>query len=80
MKEQVRQLLLLSLLATLVSSCATHNGYISPCIFNPEEDYKDLAGIIGKAQCFSGAAIIEQPVTKAIKNVPPPSRYPVVAV
>ena len=82
MRQQVRRLLLLSLLATLVSSCAnwTHYEYVSPCIFNPEEDYKDLAGIIGKAQCFSGDAIIEQPVTKAIKNVPQPSRYPVVAV
>ena len=82
MRQRVRQLLLLSLLATLVSSCAnwTHYEYVSPCIFNPEEDYKDLAGIIGKAQCFSGDAIIEQPVTKAIKNVPQPSRYPVVAV
>ena len=78
----MRQLLLLSLLATLVSSCAnwTHYEYVSPCIFNPDEDYKDLVTIIGKAQCFSGDAIIEQPVTKAIQNVPQPSRYPVVAV
>ena len=82
MRQQVRQLLLLSLLATLVSSCAnwTHYEYVSPCIFNPDEDYKDLATIVGKAQCFSGDAIIEQPVTKAIQNVPQPSRYPVVAV
>tara|TARA_B100000073_G_C23699019_1_gene559510 strand:- start:621 stop:1430 length:810 start_codon:yes stop_codon:yes gene_type:complete len=66
----------------LVSSCAnwTHYEYVSPCIFNPEEDYKDVVTIIGKAQCFSGDAIIEQPVTKAIQNVPQPSRYPVVAV
>ena len=82
MRQQVRRLLLLSLLATLVSSCAnwTHYEYVSPCIFNPDEDYKDLATIVGKAQCFSGDAIIEEPVTKAIQNVPQPSRYPVVAV
>ena len=67
----MRQLLSLSLLATLVSSCAnwTHVEYVSPCIFNPDEDYKDLVTIIGKAQCFSGDAVIEQPVTKAIQNV-----------
>ena len=78
----MRQLLLLSLLATLVSSCAnwTHVEYVSPCIFNPDEDYKDLATIIGKAKCFSGDAVIEEPVTKAIQNLPTPSRYPVVAV
>lgn len=78
----MRQLLLLSLLATLVSSCAnwTHVEYVSPCIFNPDEDYKDLVTIIGKAQCFSGDAVIEQPVTKAIQTLPAPSRYPVVAV
>ena len=82
MRQRVRQLLLLSLLAILVSSCAnwTHYEYVSPCIFNPEEDYKDLATVVGKAQCFSGDAIINEPVTKAIQNVPQPSRYPVVAV
>ena len=78
----MRQLLLLSLLATLVSSCAnwTHVEYVSPCIFNPEEDYKDLATVIGKAKCFSGDAVIEQPVTKAITELPLPARTPVVAV
>ena len=82
MRQQVRQLLLLSLLAILVSSCAnwTHYSYVSPCITNPDGDYKDLVTIVGKAQCFSGDAIINQPVTKAIQNVPQPSRYPVVAV
>lgn len=82
MKEQVRQLLLLSLLAILVSSCAnwTHYEYVSPCMTNPDSDYKDLSTIIGKAQCFSGDAIINEPVTEAIQNVPQPSRYPVVAV
>ena len=82
MRAQVRQPLLLFLSAILVSSCAnwTHYEYVSPCIFNPEEDYKDLASIVGKAQCFSGDAIINEPVTEAIQNVPQPSRYPVVAV
>ena len=80
MKEQVRQLLLLSLLGTLVSSCATHNGYISPCIFNPEEDYKDLQTVISKATCFSGAAVLEKPVTKDITTLPLPARTPVVAI
>ena len=82
MRQQVRQLLLLSLLATLVSSCAnwTHYEYVSPCMTNPDSDYKDLSTIIGKAQCFSGDAIINEPVTEAIQNVPQPSRYPVVAV
>ena len=80
MKELVRQLLLLSLLGTLVSSCATHNGYISPCIFNPEEDYKDLVTVIGKAKCFSGEAVLEKPVTKEIQELPLPARTPVVAI
>ena len=82
MRQQVRQLLLLSLLATLVSSCAnwTHVEYVSPCIFNPDEDYKDLVTVIGKAKCFSGDAVIEQPVTKAITELPLPARTPVVAV
>ena len=78
----MRQLLLLSLLATLVSSCAnwTHVEYVSPCVFNPDEDYKDLVTVIGKAKCFSGDAVIEQPVTKAITELPLPARTPVVAV
>lgn len=80
MKEQVRQLLLLSLLGTLVSSCATHNGYISPCIFNPEEDYKDLQTVVSKATCFSGDAVLEKPVTKEIQELPLPARTPVVAI
>ena len=82
MRQRVRQLLLLSLLAILVSSCAnwTHYEYVSPCMTNPDSDYKDLSTIIGKAQCFSGEAIINEPVTEAIQNVPQPSRYPVVAV
>lgn len=75
---------LLYLLATsvLLASCAnwTHVEYVAPCIFNPEEDYKDLATIIGKAQCFSKDAIINEPVTQAIKEVPVAKVQPVVAV
>ncbi len=82
MRQQVRQLLLLSLLATLVSSCAnwTHYEYVSPCMTNPDNDYKYLATIVGKAKCFSGDAILEKPVTKAIQNLPMPARTPVVAI
>jgi curli production assembly/transport component CsgG len=76
----VRQLLLLSLLGTLVSSCATHSGYISPCMTNPDGDYKDLVTIIRKAECFSGSAILEKPVTKEIQELPLPARTPVVAI
>ena len=80
MRQLVRQLLLLSLLGTLVSSCATHSGYISPCMTNPDGDYKDLVTIIRKAECFSGSAILEKPVTKEIQELPLPARTPVVAI
>jgi curli production assembly/transport component CsgG len=53
---------------------------VSPCIFNPEEDYKDLVTVVGKAKCFSGDAVVEQAVTKDIQTLPMPHRYPVVAV
>mgnify|MGYP003310034013 CR=1 FL=1 len=85
MRQQVKQLKSLFQSATLVfllASCAnwTHIEYISPCVTNPDGDYKDLTTIIGKAECFSGDAIIEKPVTKAITDLPLPARYPVVAV
>jgi len=64
----------------LLASCATHSGYISPCITNPDGDYKDLVTIIGKAQCFSGNSVIEKPVTKRIQSMPSPARTPVVAI
>jgi curli production assembly/transport component CsgG len=76
----VKQLLLLSLLATLVSSCASHRSYVSPCLSNPEGDYEYLVDIVQKAQCFSGDAILEKPVTKNIQNLPLPARTPVVAI
>ena len=53
---------------------------MSPCVFNPDEDYKDIVTIIGKARCFSGDAVVEQAVTKDIQTLPMPHRYPVVAV
>ena len=85
MRLQVKQLKSLFQSATsvfLLASCAnwTHVEYVSPCMTNPDGDYKDLVTIIGKAECFSGDAVIEQPVTKEIQNLPLPSRYPVVAV
>ena len=80
--RQLQSLFLLVTSVFLLASCAnwTHYEYVSPCIFNPEEDYKDVVTVIGKAQCFSGDAVVEKPVTEAIQNIPMPSRYPVVAV
>jgi len=80
MRLQVKQPLLLFLSAILVSSCATHWKYTSPCLTNPDADYKDLVTIVGKAKCFSGDSIIEKPITKAITVVPTPARVPVVAI
>ena len=80
MRLQVKQPLLLFLSAILVSSCATHWKYTSPCLTNPDVDYKDLVTIVGKAKCFSGDSIIEKPITKAITVVPTPARVPVVAI
>jgi len=80
--KQLKSLFQSATLVFLLASCAnwTHVEYVSPCIFNPEEDYKDLVTVIGKAKCFSGDAVIEQPVTKAITELPLPARTPVVAV
>ena len=80
MKQLAKQLLLLSLLATLVSSCATHREYISPCLTNPDNDYKDAVTIIGKAQCFSKNAFINEPVTDEIRLIPLAKTKPIVAV
>ena len=81
----MRQLRLLFLLATsvfLLGSCAgwTHYTYVSPCVTNPDGDYKDVVTIIGKAQCFSKDAVVNDVVTDELKLVPLPKRYPVVAV
>jgi curli production assembly/transport component CsgG len=80
MRQQVKRLLLLSLSAILVSNCASHRTYISPCLSNPEGDYEYLVDMVQKAQCFSGDAILEKPVTKAIQSLPLPARTPVVAI
>jgi curli production assembly/transport component CsgG len=80
MRQQVKRLLLLSLSAILVSNCASHRTYISPCLSNPEGDYEYLVDMVQKAQCFSGDAILEKPVTKAIQGLPLPARTPVVAI
>ena len=79
----MRQLRLLFLSATsvfLLASCATHWQYVSPCLTNPDGDYKDVVTIVGKAECFSGDAVIEETVTEAIKNIPLAARKPSVAV
>ena len=79
----MRQLRLLFLSVTsvfLLASCATHWSYVSPCLTNPDGDYKDVVTIIGKAECFSGDAVIEQPVTEAITKIPLAARKPSVAV
>ena len=79
MKQQQSRFLL-AISVFLLASCATHKGYISPCIFNPEEDYKNLQTFVSKAKCFSGNSVIEKPVTKRIQNMPLPARTPVVAI
>ena len=80
--KQLKSLFLSATSVFLLVSCAnwTHVEYVSPCVFNPDEDYKDVVTIIGKAKCFSGEAVIEKPVTKAITELPLPQRFPVVAV
>lgn len=80
--KQLKSLFLSATSVFLLASCAnwTHVEYVSPCVFNPDEDYKDIVTIIGKARCFSGDAVVEQAVTKDIQTLPMPHRYPVVAV
>tara|TARA_R100000152_G_C6781699_1_gene216870 strand:+ start:1933 stop:2700 length:768 start_codon:yes stop_codon:yes gene_type:complete len=53
---------------------------VSPCLTNPDGDYKDLVTIIGKAECYSKEAVINSAVTDDIRKVRQPKRYPVVAV
>ena len=78
--KQPQSLFLLAISVFLLASCATHSGYISPCIFNPDENYKNLQTIVSEAKCFSGDSVIEKPVTKRIQNMPLPARTPVVAI
>ena len=80
MKQLAKQLLSLFLLGTLVSSCASHIQNLSPCLGNPQEDYKDVVTIIGEAQCYSKNAFINEPITDEIKNVPKANVQPIVAV
>ena len=78
--KQPQSLFLLAISVFLLGSCATHKGYISPCIFNPDENYKNLQTIVSEAKCFSGDSVIEKPVTKRIQNMPLPARTPVIAI
>ena len=78
--KQPQSLFLLAISVFLLGSCATHSGYISPCIFNPDENYKNLQTVVSEAKCFSGDSVIEKPVTKRIQNMPLPARTPVVAI
>ena len=78
--KQPQSLFLLAISVFLLASCATHSGYISPCIFNPDENYKNLQTVVSEAKCFSGDSVIEKPVTKRIQNMPLPARTPVVAI
>ena len=77
---QLLKLLFLSTLSVLLSSCATHREYISPCLTNPDNDYKDVVTIIGKAECFSKSAFVNEPITDAITKVGVANVQPVVAV
>ena len=80
MKQLAKQLLSLFLLGTLVSSCTTHLSYITPCLTNPDNDYKDVVTIVGEAQCYSKRAFSNQPVTEAIANIRPAALRPIVAI
>lgn len=74
------KLLFLSAILVSAASCATHWRYSSPCLDNPDKDYKDVVTIIGKAKCFSKAAFVNRPITEEIRNAPTPTQKPVVAV
>tara|TARA_R100000231_G_scaffold32397_1_gene28327 strand:+ start:183 stop:983 length:801 start_codon:yes stop_codon:yes gene_type:complete len=64
----------------LVASCVSHTKLISPCLTNPEGDYKDVVSIVSKAKCFSKDAFINEPITKEIQEIPVPEVQPVAAV
>ena len=74
------KLLFLSTLSVLLISCATHREYISPCLTNPDNDYKDVVTIVGKAECFSKSAFVNEPITDAITKVGVANVQPIVAV
>ena len=76
----LQKLLYLSTLLVLLSSCASHRSYLSPCLTNPDNDYKDVVTIVGKAECFSKSAFVNQPITDAITKVGVANVQPIVAV
>ena len=76
----LQKLLFLLTLSVLLNSCATHREYISPCLTNPDNDYKDVVTIVNKAECFSKSAFINQPVTDAITQIGVANVQPIVAV
>ena len=76
----LQKLLFLLTLSVLLNSCATHREYISPCLTNPDSDYKDVVTIVNKAECFSKSAFINQPVTDAITEIGVANVQPIVAV
>ena len=76
----LQKLLFLLTVSVLLNSCANHRAYISPCLTNPDNDYKDVVTIVGKAECFSKSAFINQPVTDAIKQIGVANVQPIVAV
>jgi curli production assembly/transport component CsgG len=78
--ERLLKLLFQSATLVLVASCVSHIKLISPCLTNPEGDYKDLVSIVGKAQCFSKTAYNNKPITKEIQSLPAAKVRPVVAV
>lgn len=77
---QLQKLLSLLIVSVLLNNCATHREYISPCLTNSDNDYKDIVTIVGKAECFSKSAFINEPVTEAIKQVGVANVQPIVAV
>ena len=76
----LQKLLYLSTLLVLLSSCASHRSYLSPCLTNPDNDYKDVVTIVGEAECFSKSAFVNQPITDAITKVGVANVQPIVAV
>ena len=77
---QLQKLLFLLTVSVLLNNCATHREYISPCLTNSDNDYKDIVTIVGQAECFSKSAFINEPVTEAIKQVGVANVQPIVAV
>ena len=77
---RLQKLLYLLTVSVLLSSCATHREYISPCLTNPDNDYKDVVTIVGKAECFSKSAFVNEPITDAITKVGVAQVQPIVAV